>query len=61
MSLQGKAWEQGYATNYTSEHMNAVWPIPDKEVEAEKKRAWQYGIEAARRHPDHPDNRKARR
>lgn len=62
MSAQGTAWEQGYATNYVSEHMHAVWyAIPDEEVEAEEKRAWQYGIEAARRHPNHPDNRKARR
>ena len=62
MSAQGTAWEQGYATNYVSEHMHAVWyAIPDEEVEAEEKRAWQYGIEAARRYHDHPDNRKARR
>lgn len=61
MSLQGKAWERGYATNYVSEHMHAVWPYPDEEEAAEEKRAWQYGIEAARRHPNHPDNRKARR
>lgn len=60
-SGQGEAWEQGYATNYASEHMHAVSPIPDREVEAEKKRAWQYGLAAARRHRDHPNNRKARR
>lgn len=61
MSLQGKAWEQGYATSWAEEYMSAVHPLPAEEVDAEKERSWRCGIEAARRHPNHPDNRKNHR
>ena len=40
--------------------MSAVHPLPAEDVDAEKERSWQYGIEAARRHRNHPDNRKDR-
>ena len=61
MSEIAEAWEHGYATNYVDEHMSVAYPLPADEVEAEKERGWQLGMKAARRHRNHPNNRKADR
>ena len=60
MSEIAEAWEHGYATSWADEYMSAIYPLPAEEVDAEKERSWRCGIEAARRHPNHPNNRKDR-